>query len=231
MTQMGKEPGFSSLKLRPFASPGFGLVLNAPESWRDNSDESLFQVVDPATDAEFTASAYENSGMTLQAWADARLAVVEKAMPFLKQIKAPCEVKGAGWTGIAAQYQGSFAGRDYESRYLVLCLVTERVLISFTVTARIPEFTANEALYRWLLEHQTHVYQVGKIQADAQGAAKLREFAEKGSADAQFHLGVMYELGLGVPRDREQAVAWWRRSASLGHAGARTLLVALTSTY
>jgi hypothetical protein len=153
-------------KLRPFASPGFGLVLNAPESWRDNSDENLFQVVDPATETEFTASAYENSGMGLQAWADARLAVVEKGMPYLWQIKAPYQVKGAGWIGRAAEYQGTFPGRDYESRYLVLCLVTDRGLISFTVTASVAEFAAHEALYRRLLEQHTHVY---RIQVDAQG--------------------------------------------------------------
>ena len=36
-----------------------------------------------------------------------------------------------------------------------------------------------------------------------------RPLAEQGSAQAQFHLGIMYNRGRGVPQDFEQAVYWW----------------------
>ncbi len=54
-------------------------------------------------------------------------------------------------------------------------------------------------------------------------AAALREFkplAKQGHAEAEFRLGVMYENGIGVPRDYVQAVKWYRRAAGQGHARA-----------
>ena len=37
--------------------------------------------------------------------------------------------------------------------------------------------------------------------------------AEQGNASAQFDLGVMYDIGQGVPQDNKEAVKWWRLSA------------------
>jgi len=37
--------------------------------------------------------------------------------------------------------------------------------------------------------------------------------AERGNADAQFHLGVMYESGQGVLRDDAEAIKWYRKAA------------------
>ena len=42
----------------------------------------------------------------------------------------------------------------------------------------------------------------------------LRAGAEKGDADAQYHLGAMYMVGRGVPQDYTQAVKWFRLAAS-----------------
>ena len=42
--------------------------------------------------------------------------------------------------------------------------------------------------------------------------------AEQGNADAQFVLGVMYNLGEGVLQDYKQAVYWWKKSAEQGNA-------------
>ena len=36
------------------------------------------------------------------------------------------------------------------------------------------------------------------------------QLAQQGDASAQFTLGVMYDLGLGVPRDYPEAVKWYR---------------------
>ena len=51
--------------------------------------------------------------------------------------------------------------------------------------------------------------------------AEFRPLAEKGDADAQFSLGVMYKEGQGVPQDYKQAVSWIRKAAKQGHARAQ----------
>lgn len=45
-----------------------------------------------------------------------------------------------------------------------------------------------------------------------------------GSAEAQFRLGVMYEVGLGVGQDSGEAVKWFRRAAEQGHPDAQNNL-------
>ncbi len=58
-------------------------------------------------------------------------------------------------------------------------------------------------------------------------ATALREFkplAEQGHAEAEFRLGVMYEKGIGVPRDYVQAVKWYRKAADQGLAEAQQRL-------
>jgi TPR repeat protein len=52
----------------------------------------------------------------------------------------------------------------------------------------------------------------------------LREWtplAEKGDADAQFNLGLMYEKGRGVPQDYKAALKWYRLAAKQGLAVAQ----------
>ncbi len=55
-------------------------------------------------------------------------------------------------------------------------------------------------------------------------AVALKEFqplAEQGNAIAQFHLGVMYANGRGVPKDDREAVKWFRKSVEQGYARAQ----------
>ena len=47
--------------------------------------------------------------------------------------------------------------------------------------------------------------------------AWYRRGAEAGSADAAFDLGWLYQNGLGVPAEPEQASRWYRRAAEVGH--------------
>jgi hypothetical protein len=47
-------------------------------------------------------------------------------------------------------------------------------------------------------------------------AANLRNAAEKGDAEAQYHLGCCYADGGGVPKDETQAVVWLRKAADQG---------------
>jgi hypothetical protein len=213
---------FSGLKLRRFISPCFGVVLNAPQNWQENSNEQLFQIIDPLTDTQFTASGFENPGMALLQWADALFSSSAKGMPFLKAIKAPYAVEGVDWSGLAAEFQGTFPDRDYQSHYLVLCLCSEKVLVSFTVTARVAAFAENEAFYRWLLQTQLALYQVEKIQDAPQGAAKMRELAEQGDDNAQFSLAVLYEIGQGVPQNDQMAATWLSKAAEQVKQGVRS---------
>ena len=55
-------------------------------------------------------------------------------------------------------------------------------------------------------------------------AAALREFqplADQGHAEAQSKLGLMYLLGLGVPKDYTQTVKCWRQAAEQDYAPAQ----------
>ena len=50
---------------------------------------------------------------------------------------------------------------------------------------------------------------------------KYQQAAEKGSAEAQFMLGVCYYEGNGGPQNYSEAVKWWRLAAEQGHAKAQ----------
>jgi len=153
--------GFSDLHLRSFISLGFGVVLNAPDSWRETSGSQFFQVVDPVTNAQFTSSGYEaGEDLTLQHFASWRFSVVDQKMPYLKQVKVAYTLHGKAWEGIAAEYQGAFPGNPFESYYLVLCILKNKTAISFTITSPLDAFEKNEALYRWLLSNQLDVLKV-----------------------------------------------------------------------
>ena len=47
------------------------------------------------------------------------------------------------------------------------------------------------------------------------------EGAEKGDAQAQYSLADFYERGIGVARDKKEAVKWWRKAADQGHVQAQ----------
>ncbi|MES1981462.1 MAG: tetratricopeptide repeat protein [Pseudomonadota bacterium] len=50
---------------------------------------------------------------------------------------------------------------------------------------------------------------------------KFKPLAERGIAQAQFNLGVMYRQGQGVPQDDKTAVMWWTKAAEQGHVEAQ----------
>ena len=60
--------------------------------------------------------------------------------------------------------------------------------------------------------------------AEATELASVRRCAEQGDAQAQFNLGLMYDMGDGVPQDDAEAVRWYRRAAEQDFANAQTLL-------
>jgi len=53
-------------------------------------------------------------------------------------------------------------------------------------------------------------------QKDATALAQLRAAAQSGDANAQYNLGVMYDLGQGVPQNDAQAAYWYRKAADQG---------------
>ena len=53
---------------------------------------------------------------------------------------------------------------------------------------------------------------------------ELRPLAEQGHAPAQYHFGLMYEFGWGVPEDDAEAAEWHRKAAEQGHAEAQYYL-------
>lgn len=64
------------------------------------------------------------------------------------------------------------------------------------------------------LSEATDVYNTG----DYGKAAKLyRPLAEKGNAEAQYVLGMMYRAGRGVERDNSEARKWYQLASEQGH--------------
>ena len=59
------------------------------------------------------------------------------------------------------------------------------------------------------------------------GGEISHERAMQGDPEAQFHLGVAYLSGLGVPENHEQAAGWFRKSAHQGFAPAQNELGAM----
>jgi TPR repeat protein len=55
----------------------------------------------------------------------------------------------------------------------------------------------------------------------AAALAKFKPLAERGNAQAQFNLGVMYHQGQGVSQDDKEAAVWWSKAAEQGHAEAQ----------
>lgn len=55
----------------------------------------------------------------------------------------------------------------------------------------------------------------------AEAAKWYRKAAERGDADSQFALGLMYENGDGVPEDYAEAAKWYRKAAKQGDADAQ----------
>ena len=58
-------------------------------------------------------------------------------------------------------------------------------------------------------------------------ATALREWqplAKQGQAAAQYHLGLLYANGQGVPKDDAQARQWYEKAANQGHALAQVNL-------
>lgn len=66
-----------------------------------------------------------------------------------------------------------------------------------------------------------HFIGEGVTQSDREAVSLFRLVAEQGNANAQTSLGVMYDLGRGVPEDDVQGYAWLSIAASQNNEEAR----------
>jgi TPR repeat protein len=71
--------------------------------------------------------------------------------------------------------------------------------------------------------------QAGPTQLSTRGSSvvsvrTLHSLAEQGNAEAQFNLGLLYDRGRGLPKDKQEAVRWYRRSAMQGDPFAQNAL-------
>ena len=58
----------------------------------------------------------------------------------------------------------------------------------------------------------------------ATALSEWKPLAERGNSDGQRSLGVLYALGLGVPRNPKAALKWWRLAAKQNDVNAQYLL-------
>ena len=65
---------------------------------------------------------------------------------------------------------------------------------------------------------------VASLGAASEDFSDLKKRAKKGNTDAQFKLGVMYDIGLGVSQDFAMIVTWWRKAEEQGLAPAQEFL-------
>ena len=56
---------------------------------------------------------------------------------------------------------------------------------------------------------------------DVLDSRETLQLAERGNAQAQFNLGMMYENGQGVRQDYAEALRWYRKAAEQGYAKAQ----------
>jgi len=89
------------------------------------------------------------------------------------------------------------------------------------------------AIMNAILGHQySNVY--GEIIATKDYPKALYWFkksAEQGYEKGEFHLGMMYGNGLGVPQDYSKAVYWLKKAAEQGYAQAKANLERLESEH
>jgi TPR repeat protein len=64
----------------------------------------------------------------------------------------------------------------------------------------------------------------------ATAARELRPLAERGDAEAQYRIGLMYEFGRGYSVDKAQGIGWLRKAAAQGHASAQQELGVIYAT-
>ncbi|MCP4253868.1 MAG: sel1 repeat family protein, partial [Candidatus Scalindua sp.] len=55
----------------------------------------------------------------------------------------------------------------------------------------------------------------------SKAASLFQILALKGEADAEYQLGVFFQLGRGVPKDHAKAIEWYKKASKQGHMRAQ----------
>jgi len=241
--QAAPLPGdFGVLPLRAFVNPEVGLALDAPQDWRDDSNEGLFRIAHTGTKTWFTASFNRGPGVDLGVWSEIRFGVVAEKMAYLQPFRPPYSITTAAGPAIAAEFRGMVPGDAEPTHQLIVCLRPMAGAVSLSFTCTVADFEKHQALYLWLLRHRLRLHNGGaapapvhphpQAQHDAgvglakrgqhrEAAEYFRKAAEQGLANAQFDLAVRYRLGQGVPQDMVQSFNWLRKAAQQGHRAAQ----------
>lgn len=62
------------------------------------------------------------------------------------------------------------------------------------------------------------------VVADTANTLQWRMRAEKGDAEAQYNLGMLYLTGVGAPQDFNEAIKWIKQAAEQGYGEAQNIL-------
>ena len=103
--------------------------------------------------------------------------------------------------------------------WIAILSVVTSILVVVPVEA---EATSKEDLYALSEAYEAY------FRGDYSDARLLyRALANKGNAEAQYFIGVMYQNGMGVPWSHAEAVKWYRLAAEQGYWGAQMNLGSL----
>ena len=91
-------------------------------------------------------------------------------------------------------------------------------LLRATLTALLMLVATAGAAVAGPFEDATAAYELGDY---ATALHLISTLADRGDADAQFNLGLLYNKGKGVPQNYAEAMIWFRKAAEQGHPVAK----------
>ena len=77
---------------------------------------------------------------------------------------------------------------------------------------------------RWLCVFSFVFVLVAQLEAESEDISNLKARSEKGDAEAQFELGILYKDGQGFEQNLSEAATWFRKAAEQGFAKAQNNL-------
>jgi len=101
----------------------------------------------------------------------------------------------------------------------------------FVVTAAITLFSGcsdkTENMVTDLTEKRIDTLANKATSGDKVALETLMFEAQRGNSEVQYRIGVIYNIGLGVPQDYDLAAQWYLKAADQGHGGAQLKLSTL----
>jgi len=161
----------SRLNPKEFRNANLGLEIYAPGSWKEVKNSRSLHLLDSITGTKLEANGLARADTPIEKWVGMRLHIVDKEMPYMKQVAKPSIIKGENWSnriqGIVAEYKGMQTGDEEESHMLICCMRTDDMLVSIAITAKASVFAANRAVYNWIFSRTD----LGMAMATVSGSA------------------------------------------------------------